>query len=197
MLASLAGRSVFGIAELMTTEFAHDPALASAVELALWDLVGQLAGQPLSNLWGGAYRTHVPLAVRIDAVDFLANEQLAGELVEHGHHNLVLASSGDVQRDADAVAQLHAIAGAGCAISLDGQSRYSPDAALRLCSLLPAGVVSQFLDPLAGDDLADLCSLARLALVPLAVSRAIRDERQVMAIARAGGIDGVVIDPAT
>lgn len=195
LLAVLAGRSVFCIAELTATEFAHDPALACAVELALWDLVGQMAGQPLCNLWGGAYRAHVPLAVRMDADEFLANERLAGELVEHGHHNLVLASSGEVERDADAALRLHAIAGAGCAISLDGQSHYSPDAALRLCSLLPPGIINRFLDPLAGNDLADLCSLARLALVPLAVSRAIRDERQVMAIARAGGIDGVVIDP--
>jgi len=36
------------------------PALASALEMAGWDLVGRVLGQPLCHLWGGCYVSGFP-----------------------------------------------------------------------------------------------------------------------------------------
>lgn len=195
LLAALVGRSIYNIAELSSDEMLREAPLACAVETALWDLVGQSAGQPLCNLWGGMYRRQIPLAARVGAEQVLANLRAADELVEHGFRHLVLAASGDEQRDAAAIAQLHQTVGLQARLELDGRSQYSPDAALRLASALPTDAVALFLDPIDGDNLATIGSLAQIMAVPVALCRPITSAARVSAVIRGGIAQHVFIDP--
>ena len=65
LLPSLEGRSVFDVEELSALDAVDSPALASALEMAGWDLVGRVLGQPVCHLWGGCYRQRIPLVVRL------------------------------------------------------------------------------------------------------------------------------------
>src|SRR5436309_14732311 len=55
------GRSPFDL-EAWYAENTLGPYLASAVEMAMWDLIGQAARQPLYQLLGGAVRKPIELA---------------------------------------------------------------------------------------------------------------------------------------
>ncbi len=65
LLAVLAGRSVFDIEELHTLEVLSPAPLRSAIEMAVWDLLGRVLRQPLCNLLGGYYRRRVPVSIRL------------------------------------------------------------------------------------------------------------------------------------
>jgi len=201
LLSSLAGHSIYNVAELaagqsMEPDLRDNRPLRFAIETALWDVVGKSLGQPLCNLWGGMYRSQIPLAVRIDADVVLANPGAAGELIEHGFRHLVLACSGDEERDTQAVLALQQSIGWHASLGIDGQSQYTPDGALRLSSSLPAGAVTTFLDPVAGDDLPTVCSLAQIMNTPIALCRALHSASQVMALIRGGSVHNVIIDPS-
>ncbi len=195
LLALLAGRSAYAISELFADNVVESPAVCCAIETALWDLVAQAANQPLCNLWGGMYRTHIPLAVRMGD-DVSPRLQLAvGELVDHGYRAFVLTTAGSADEDARCASELRQHVGDHPEICCDGGGQFSPDGALRLCAALSPEVVKCVADPVRGSDIAAVSSLARLTLVPLVLARAIVSEASVLAAVRSGGIRGVVLSP--
>ena len=54
------------------------PAL-SAIEMALWDIVGKATGQPVYNLLGGKFRDQLRAYAYLDMAGVLENPELAGE----------------------------------------------------------------------------------------------------------------------
>ena len=95
----LAGRSVFDVEELLELEALDSPQLRSALEMASWDLIGRLAGQPLCRLLGGEYRERIPVAVRLPAAPDGQMTQLARELADQGFHAQIVTSCGRWQED--------------------------------------------------------------------------------------------------
>lgn len=195
LLALLAGHSMFAITELFADNVVESPAVCCAIETALWDLVGKTAGQPLCNLWGGMYRSHIPLAVRMTASDPRRLQSAVGEMIDHGFRAFVLSLSGKADDDAQCVQQLRQLVGEHPEICLDAGGLFSPDAALRLCAALSPDAVKCVADPVRGSDIAAASSLARLTSVPLALSRSIVSETGVLAAVRSGGIRGVALCP--
>jgi L-alanine-DL-glutamate epimerase-like enolase superfamily enzyme len=55
----LVGRGVFMIEELTRLRLPGGAAVTCAVEMALWDVIGRAAGEPICNLLGGLYRDRV------------------------------------------------------------------------------------------------------------------------------------------
>ncbi len=195
LLAALAGRSIFNIADLSSDELMRDAPLSCAIETALWDLIGQTAGQPLCNLWGGVYRPQVPLAARVSAAEVLANPRLAGELVEHGFRHFVLACGGREEEYATVAKTLHESFGLRASLGLDWESRYTPDAALRLSAALGDDALASFIDPIASDNLSTICGLAQIMHVPLSLCRCITSASQATAVIRAGAVQSIFVDP--
>lgn len=196
LLALLAGRSAFAISELFADNVVESPAVCCAVETALWDLIAQAAGQPLCNLWGGMYRTHIPLAVRMACDEPRRLQQTVGELVDHGYRAFVLTAGGKADDDASCALALRQHIGEHPEICFDGGGQFSPDAALRLCAALAPDAVKCVADPVRGSDIAAVSSLARLTSVPLALARSIVSEAGVMAAVRSGGLRAVVLNPS-
>lgn len=195
LLALLAGRSVFAISEIFADNVVELPAVCCAIETALWDIIAQVAGEPLCNLWGGMYRTHIPLAVRVAAADAQGLPQAVGELVDHGYRALVLSASGEADDDAQCVQSLRQQIGRHPEIFVDAGGLFTADAALRLCAALSPDTVKCIADPVQGSDIAAAGSLARLTPVPLALARTIVSEAGVLAAIRSGGLRGVVLSP--
>lgn len=203
--AVLAGRSIFDIEELHTLDVLDDRSLRCAVEMACWDLIGRAMGQPLCHLFGGGYRSWIPIAVRLSAEHPDHIVQVARELAEHGFHCQIVPSTGHPDRDLQTLLEVRQGIGDLAELRFDGAARYGITQARQLCGELEAVALRFFLDPLDsaapneaglhGAGLEEIASLGRQTNVPLGVWRAIGGPGDVLAMVRCGAAPYVVIDP--
>jgi len=194
LLPVLAGRSVFEIEDLLELEALSQPQLRAAVEMACWDLVGQVAQLPLFRLLGGQYRHRIPVAVRLDdhQPDRLA--KLAQELFDQGMHWQIVGSLGQVDADLELIERLNRATASRAEICFDAAQHYSMDQARQLCTALEDGRVRVILDPLAGGELDQLVALARQTSVPLGAWRPIGKPADMLLLVRARAVAMAVVD---
>jgi len=194
LLPVLAGRSAFDIEEFLTLEALRLAPLRCAVEMALWDLVGRAARQPICHLLGGAYRQRVALAVRLPAAPAQQAAQVGRELADKGFHTQIIASTGQLELDLETVAAVREVAHERAELRFDAAGNYDLDRARELCTELEDQGLQFVLDPLREPKLDQIASLRRQTSVPLAVSRAIRSPADMLAVVRCGAAASVIVD---
>jgi L-alanine-DL-glutamate epimerase-like enolase superfamily enzyme len=194
LLAVLAGRSVYDIEELHTLEALSPPPLRSAVEMAVWDLLGHVLRQPLCNLFGGYYRRRVPVSIRLPGRRPAMAAQVSRELAEQGFHMQTLASGGRPDDDIQTLTAIREMVGDRIELRLDGMGRYDMETARDLCTALEFHNLQFFLDPLNSRELHPLASLARQTSIPLAAWRAIHGPADVLVTVRCNAAPFLVVD---
>jgi len=194
LLPILTGRSIFDVEDLLALEVLSTPQLRCALEMASWDLIGRVLGQPLCHLFGGRYRQRIPLAARLPGSlpDRMAD--LAREMAKQGFHTHIVPSCGQVQGDARTLAAVRQSAGDRIQLQLDAGAGYDPASALELCNAVESQGLQFLLDPLATSELYPMATLRRQTGVPLALRRAIGGPADVLAAVRCGAAPFVVID---
>lgn len=194
LLPTLADRSIFDVEELHRLDGLSPPALVSALEMAMWDAIGQAVRQPLCHLWGGLYRKRVPLAVELPLDSREEVVARARQMTDQGFHIQTVRASGDWRADLALLSAVRDAVGDRNEFRLDGNGLYDGEAARELCAELEAVGLQFFRDPLRSEDIAELAALRRQTNVPLAVSRGIRGPADVLAIDRARAVPYVVFD---
>jgi muconate cycloisomerase len=195
LLSALVGRSVYDIEELLRLDVLADRSLRLAVEMACWDLAARSARQPLCNLFGGAFRSRVPVLARLPADPLEVVPYWARELAAQGYHAQLVASTGSVDDDLATLSVVREMAGPRCQLSLDAGGRYDMASALTLAGQLAPGQVVYVLDPLEEPEPFRLAHLRRQFQVDVAISAAIVSSREVLALTGAG-VSAAVISPA-
>jgi L-alanine-DL-glutamate epimerase-like enolase superfamily enzyme len=173
------------------------PQAIAAIDLALWDLEGRRAGEPVWRLLGAAEPEPVAVNHSIAAADraSAAGEALAASRA--GFRALKLkVGIGD---DAGRLGAVRAAAGPEVAIRLDANGAWTVEQAIAsLAALEPAGI-ELCEEPVSG--LNEVAELSRLVGVPLSIDESTSLpgalERRVcdavcLKIGRAGGITGLL-----
>lgn len=194
LLPVLAGRSVFEIEELHGLAALRPSPLRCAIEMACWDLIGRIAGQPLCHLFGGCYRKRIAVAMRLAEASPAEAARLARELADQGYHSQIATSLGRVEDDLELVAAIRQLTQDRAELVFDGASQYDMDAARDLCAGLDGAGLEYVLDPLKTRDLDQIASLRRQTSVPLAVGRTIRGPADVLAVVRCGAANWIEVD---
>ncbi|MBX9792443.1 MAG: hypothetical protein K2Y37_26375 [Pirellulales bacterium] len=184
LLPVLAGRSIFDIEELVRLDALRPAPLRAALEMASWDCVGRLAGQPLCHLWGGRYRSRAPLAAALAAGEPEAVARRARELAAEGYYTQIIRAVGDVETDRAKVAAVRDAVGESVALWLDAAQHFDRQSARELCGDLEAERIQAIVDPLATRDWQEWGNLARETSTPLAVGKGVTSTSDVLAIAR-------------
>lgn len=173
------------------------PQAVAAVDLALWDLAGRRAAEPVWRLLGARDPAPVEVNYTVAAPDRTGAASEAAAARRAGYRTLKLkVGAGD---DAGRLAAVRAAAGPEMAIRLDANGAWSvaeAEAALR--ALAPAGV-ELCEQPVGGlEQIAKLSSLSRVpialdegAAAPGALGRRLCDA-VCLKIARCGGISGIL-----
>jgi galactonate dehydratase len=162
----------------------------AAIDIALWDLFGQVTGQPVARLLGGQERARLPVyhsgvpgttpAERAEAAAALATEGYGGVKLHLGH--------GAVE-DVATVAAIRAAAGPGLTIMLDGHWAYSVKEALAIGRQLERYDVAFFEAPIAPEDTAGHAALAAALTVPIAIGEGERSRWQFLSLLQARALD--------
>jgi L-alanine-DL-glutamate epimerase-like enolase superfamily enzyme len=194
LLAVLEGRSIYDIEELHTLEALAPPPLRSAVEMAVWDVLGRVLRQPLCNLLGGYYRRRVPISIRLGGHRAALTAQIARELAEQGFHSQTIVATGKPEEDLKTLTAIREMVGDRLELRFDGQGRYDLETARDLSTGMEPHDLQFFLDPLATRELHPVASLGRQTSVPLAVWRTIHGPADALTAVRCNAAAFLMVD---
>jgi L-alanine-DL-glutamate epimerase-like enolase superfamily enzyme len=195
--AVLEGAGVGSRADLLArcAELTILPQALAAVDLALWDLEGRRAGQPLWRVLGATAPEPVPVNWTLVSTD---RSSAAGEAAEARAAGFgTLKAKVAIGDDAGRLAAVRAFAGPQMAIRIDANGAWSPEeaeASLRM--LAPVGI-ELCEEPVSGaESIRALESEVPLALDESAAEPGALDTRACdlvcLKIARCGGLSGLL-----
>ncbi len=166
-----------------------------AVEMAMWDAFGKACGQPLYRLWGGEWRTRIPLAAYLLQSDPAIVVEDARRYLDAGYETFKLKIGYDERSDIALTRSVREVIGSDRPLRLDVNGAWTPGTAKRqLQRLLPydPAYVEQ---PLELDDLAGHAALRASQSVPIALDESAYTLQDVGNIVRAQAADVILLDP--
>lgn len=149
-------------------------AAISAVDIALWDIAGQVRGAPIHALLGGAFRTRVqPYATGFYRVRGQGEaERLADEALRHhaaGFSHMKVKLGFGVADDLECMAAIgRAIAGKGVTLMVDTNHAYGRAEALRLGRALADYDLRWYEEPVVPEDVQGYAELRSKLTMPIA-----------------------------
>ncbi|MCC7491878.1 MAG: dipeptide epimerase [Fimbriimonadaceae bacterium] len=167
------------------------PSARAAVDMALYDLQGQLAGLPVHELLGGKRRDKLQLSQSLRADSPGAMREAARRM--HDAHCLKVKLTGDPGLDAERLVAVTEGA-PHVEIWLDANQSYTPTRALGLLDRIRSvRRVACLQQPVAGDDWFGLARLRERSPIPIAVDEGCLNATDVLRLAQLGACDLVVL----
>jgi L-alanine-DL-glutamate epimerase-like enolase superfamily enzyme len=179
----------------------------SAVDTALWDLAGKLAGLPVHRLLGGKLLDRVPAIASMiwdpGDPDWTVSE--ARHAVESGFLGMkcgwgrdpATAFGTDAARDVETVRLVREAIGPDVALSTDvsGRVRWSAAHAIRMARRFEPYDLAWLEDALPHEDYDGYRRLREAAPMPIATGERDWTPEQYRLRVRAGGVDTILVDP--
>ncbi|MFC4001778.1 mandelate racemase/muconate lactonizing enzyme family protein [Prauserella oleivorans] len=173
---------------------ATSPAIA-AVEMACWDILGKVCGQPLVNLFGGRFRERVECfyyVARAEPDDVAAEARLA---TKAGFGTCYLkVGSDDPRTDIERVAALRDGAGPDARLRIDANEAWSPGTAVRLIRELERFDLELMEQPVSGRNLDEMAYVRGRVGVPILANEASWTRYDQLAVIKAGAADVLSVD---
>lgn len=148
----------------------------SAVDIALWDIKGKRASQPVWRLLGGFSQT-VEAYVTFGLHDYDRDQlvEVARSLVEQGHDKLkMVVGAGprkDLTEDVLRVRAVREAVGPTVELMIDANYMFSFTQALDLCRRVEEYRIAWFEEPVYGNDARLLANLRRQTRIPIAAGQ--------------------------
>lgn len=166
------------------------PAALAALDMALHDLLGKVAGLPVYVLLGG-YRSAIPTSMTV----FLeAPEEMARRAAEHvaaGFRALKLKGGRDVEADLDALARVRATIGPHVELRFDANQGWSVEDAKRFLDGSRHLGLELLEQPLPRGQADDLRAVTRHAAIPVMADESLHDLADAFRLARGDVVDMV------
>lgn len=176
----------------------HKRAMVAALcglEMACWDAVGKAAGQPLHKLWGGTYRSMVPLIRYLHVKSPAEMAREAAEAAEQGYRTIKAKIGLDPEEDIAIVREIRAAIGPSVALRGDVNGAWTPGTARRQLAKLEPYDLEFVEQPLVHDDLLGHAALRRVTRVPIAIDEGAYTQTDVLNVIRAEAADVILLDP--
>lgn len=195
--ARLVGREIDGAALLagLPAEPAGAMALRCALDLALHDLRGKLAGLPVSALLGGG-ATSVPVNAVIGAVPAALAAEQARAVAAAGYRCVkVKVATGSLAEDEARVAAIRAAAGPATHLRLDANGGWTASDAIAAITRLERYGLELVEEPVACGDFAAMAQVRRAVGTPIAADESVRDLASARRALDTGGASLLVVKP--
>jgi L-Ala-D/L-Glu epimerase len=187
------GRDPFDL-EAWYAENTLGPFLASAVEMAMWDLIGKATRQPLYKLLGGAVRKNVELAACMGIRPYDEAKAIARQYVEMGFGTLKTKAGRDAAEDLEMVRGIRDGAGDRLKLRIDPNMGYTPEVAAALARDLEKYGLEYLEQPMHSTLLAESARLRKRTQTPLALNESVTTPEVALQILQLGAADVLLPD---
>ncbi|TWI11879.1 dipeptide epimerase [Aerolutibacter ruishenii] len=182
------------LTQLVQGAIERNTSAKAAVEIALYDLWGQLHGAPLYRLLGGgdpAITTDITISV--DYIDKMVSDALAA--VDRGFESLKIKVGKDIGLDIERTKAIHAAVGGRALLRLDANQGWTPkQAVFALQALEDAGVKLDLVEqPVKARDLEGMRYVTERVNTPVMADESVFGPREVIELIRMGAADIVNI----
>jgi L-alanine-DL-glutamate epimerase-like enolase superfamily enzyme len=120
--------------ERLQKELGDSPSARAAVDMALHDLLGKVAGQPTYRILGG-FREQIRTSITIGILPGPETVERARDRVGEGFRALKLKGGRDPEGDAERILKVREAVGPGIELRFDANQGYSVESSLRFVEL--------------------------------------------------------------
>jgi muconate cycloisomerase len=169
---------------------AGHPFTKSGVEIALWDILGKVAGMPVYRLLGGPVRERVPIKMSVSGAAPDRAAELARWAVSKGLTALKVKVGIDPEGDVERVKAVRQAIGPHIRLGVDANGGWSPRVAITTIRRLVEECGIYFAEqPVAPNDVAWLADVRRNVTVPVMADESCYTIQDALALVRAGAAD--------
>lgn len=167
----------------------------AGVEMALWDIVGKMAGLPICRLLGGIYRQEVELCACMGLMLPEKSAETAQMYVEKWGFTTIKTKAGrDPKEDLEIAKAIKRAIEDRAALRPDANSGYSPQVAEPLLRAVNEIGVQYFEDPCPYENLKEMSKMRQEFGIPLAINMGIGEPFTVLPVASTKAAEVVMPD---
>ena len=189
------GRDPFTVARILADMDAFspgNPSIKAAFEMAVWDICGKIAGQPVYRLLGG-FRDSFPTdaTVSLDEPATMARE--ARRIAGLGFKSLKVKVGEVPEKDIERVAGVREAAGPAVGIRIDGNQGWSPSDALRALRGMEQYRLELCEQPIPSWDWEGLKHVRENAPIPIMADESVHSPHDAITAVRREAVDMINI----
>ena len=166
----------------------------AAVDMAIWDLYGQLYKIPVHKLLGGARKSIVTdITISVNPPEEMARDAL--NAMERGYDCLKVKVGSNPALDVERLAAVRGVVGDDVCIRIDANQAWQPKEAVRILNeLQDKGLKIEFVEqPVKAHDFAGLKYVTERSYVPVLADESVFSPEDAMTIMQMGAADLVNI----
>lgn len=168
---------------------AANPFTKAGVEMALWDILGKIAGLPLYRLWGGPVRDFVPTKFSVSGLEPAKAAELAAWAVSEGFTTMKVKVGIDPEGDVARVRAVRDAIGPKIRLGVDANGGWSPRVAIQTIRRLYEFGIYFAEQPVAPVDASWMADVRNHVDVPIMADESVNTVQDAMTLARAGAAD--------
>jgi muconate cycloisomerase len=161
----------------------------AGIEMALWDLVGKVAGLPLYRVFGGAVRDFVPTKFSVSGLAPAKAAAIAAWAVEQGFRVMKVKVGTEPEEDVARVRAVREAVGPEVRLGVDANGGWAPRVAIQTIRRLGEFGICFAEQPVAPLDMSWMADVRRQVSVPVMADESLYTLQDAMALARVGAAD--------
>jgi len=177
------------LTRLMNRTLANNPFTKAGIQIALWDILGKVAGLPVYRLLGGAVRDFVTTKFSVSGLEPAKAAEVAAWAVAQGFRTMKVKVGIDPDQDVARVRAVREAIGPDIRLGVDANGGWAPRVAIQTIRRLYAYNIFFAEQPVADLDIAWLADVRRQVDVPVMADESVYSLQDALAIVRAGAAD--------
>jgi L-alanine-DL-glutamate epimerase-like enolase superfamily enzyme len=168
---------------------ANNPFTRAGIEMALWDILGKVAGLPLYRLWGGPVRDVVATKFSVSGAAPGRAAEIASWAFAQGFRTMKVKVGIDPDADVERVRAVREAVGPDVRLGVDANGGWSPRVARRTIERLRPFDLYFVEQPVPAGDVSWLADVRGRSHLPVVADESVATPYDAMAIVRAGAAD--------
>jgi L-alanine-DL-glutamate epimerase-like enolase superfamily enzyme len=169
--------------------FAGNYFTKAAVEMALWDIAGKVAGKPVYELLGGLVRSFVPTKWSVSGKEPHEAAEIARSALAQGFKTMKVKVGIEPDGDVKRVAAVREAIGPVTRLGVDANGGWTPEVAIKTIHRLREQNIYFAEQPVPPEDLSHLSDVRAQAGIPIIADESIYTLQDAMTLGKLGAAD--------